>query len=901
MPRVASLLVILLALAASLTAQSASAPPNLWFILPLPDSSTSGGVVSRVAIRNLPVDDPRQALVLVPGVALRAGEIGIGVLPALSIRGAASEPQVLVDGAPVRLQTFGTQGIGIDANALDAAVVTTGVAPVTVTDAGSGVVAYRTRSGGDKLDADVRWSSDEPFGDAMSVGFNHVTGAAGGPLGERLRFAASATLLGQRSQYRGSGAEDVPVLVPSGIDTTVVGMFSNSVTIPRFVAWDGGVRRPFDWTSARRVHGRLDFDYGTGSALSLTLLASDLQQRVFPERLLLVPNAYQGERATAAIGILNWRHALGTREMAPALSVTLSYARESDVNGALESETEVATRDPYLGIEMRTLRFIGTDVLPSTETLVHNVRTNSGLRTPYLNRADLRFAQPYRTNPYGMQSGGWATQGLDTQLGTSTERRLNGRATLGLRSGTHQMTFGLDIERSTVELYTSRLLAQAFMDVFAEHPSRIGLFGADRISVGGATIDLGVRYDRYAPGGEFPNTPGRIYSNPNWSPNASTDAAAYNASVANVFTKTRTQTFISPRLKVLVPVASKTTFRLSYGRSVEPPAWATFFRQVNADLDFTNAGSVFGRDVSFATTALYEMAAQVEVSPTLHVDAGLFRRDGEQYVSRIQPFPDPLNFGDTINLAALTTVPDKAQWGIDTRLAWRPIGRVNASLGYELARRTIGSGSDFTTHVIAGAALVTLPLEFSGTIFLRASSGDPYTRLLNNGAGTITPSISGSPIEPLNASRLPWTKTIDLRVGKSLRAGGREWQVFADLRNVLNFRNVRALFAETGDVTNDAFRQQNVASEFANLAGEASSNSALETGNTINLTACGTWSDPVNCVALTRVESRFGDGDGHYTTAEQQTALYAFYESIFGAWRFYGAGRTLRVGAQLGL
>jgi len=49
------------------------------------------------------------------------------------------------------------------------------------------------------------------------------------------------------------------------------------------------------------------------------------------------------------------------------------------------------------------------------------------------------------------------------------------------------------------------------------------------------------------------------------------------------------------------------------------------------------------------------------------------------------------------------------------------------------------------------------------------------------------------------------------------------------------------------------------------------------------------------------VERRFGDGNGLYTLTEQQRALNAFYDAFFGAWRFYGPGRTLRFGVELEL
>ncbi|HEU5260340.1 MAG TPA: hypothetical protein VFU41_02830, partial [Gemmatimonadales bacterium] len=112
-------------------------------------------------------------------------------------------------------------------------------------------------------------------------------------------------------------------------------------------------------------------------------------------------------------------------------------------------------------------------------------------------------------------------------------------------------------------------------------------------------------------------------------------------------------------------------------------------------------------------------------------------------------------------------------------------------------------------------------------------------------------------------------------------------------------------FAETGDVVN-ALHQRNVVGdpvlgtgEYLALWNEARDNGALGAGNTVDLRACTTWSSPENCVALSRVERRFGDGDGLYTQAEQERAFNTFYDSFFGPWRFYGPGRTARVGLEL--
>ena len=68
-----------------------------------------------------------------------------------------------------------------------------------------------------------------------------------------------------------------------------------------------------------------------------------------------------------------------------------------------------------MGMGFKTLNFAGFGDLPfpTTDQIIRNVRTNTGLRTPLLDREDLRNVQQYRMNPFGMARGGWTTSGFD--------------------------------------------------------------------------------------------------------------------------------------------------------------------------------------------------------------------------------------------------------------------------------------------------------------------------------------------------------------------------------------------------------------------------------------------------------------------------------------------------------
>jgi len=185
----------------------------------------------------------------------------------------------------------------------------------------------------------------------------------------------------------------------------------------------------------------------------------------------------------------------------------------------------------------------------------------------------------------------------------------------------------------------------------------------------------------------------------------------------------------------------------------------------------------------------------------------------------------------------------------------------------------------------------------------RVVSGLPYTRQQNNGAGALAPrqgfGLTAVSIEPVNASTMPWTKDIGLRINKGVKVGGADLTAYLDVRNLLNFKNITSLFVETGDVVNAEHRRQTLISEFQNLTGEAKNNAALRAGDAIDLAGCGAWTDPVNCVMLRRTEARFGNGDGTFTLDEQTRALNAYYDAFNGPQWLYGAPRAIRVGFEL--
>src|SRR3989454_8500275 len=65
---------------------------------------------------------------------------------------------------------FRSQAMALATLGIDRVSVTTGVPAATVADAGGGVISYVTAAGGQRLTGIWRTETDEPFGDASTVG-----------------------------------------------------------------------------------------------------------------------------------------------------------------------------------------------------------------------------------------------------------------------------------------------------------------------------------------------------------------------------------------------------------------------------------------------------------------------------------------------------------------------------------------------------------------------------------------------------------------------------------------------------------------------------------------------------------------------------------------------------------
>ena len=436
-------------------------------------------------------------------------------------------------------------------------------------------------------------------------------------------------------------------------------------------------------------------------------------------------------------------------------------------------------------------------------------------------------------------------------------------------------------------------------------------------------------------------------------------------STCNYFTASA-QNVISPTLRVSFPVTDRTGFRLSYSHQIQTPDMSVLASGTNSDLAFTNTNDIFARPVGFGKTIMFEFGVRHAFSDDMVLDVSAYNKDlvSEGAGRTLNIYDgflggDPTQTNEAVNL--YTSADFGNVRGIDVRLDRRfgSIFQGTLSYTYQTAKNTgsdpnqylntlartnsavtgarvpppqaILTSSDNRTHTIAGNLAATFPAGWHsgtllGTIFenggifatFRAASGLGYTLMENGGLGARGPGngfgLSATPLEPINSSTMPWIKNVDLRLTRGFRVAGKDVSVFAQFTNLFNFKNLTAIFAETGDVVNTLYQNNAILPQKSLLQSDAGAlwqtrtvtvNGVTTTQTGVNLQDCsqykyasdGSRGTP-DCLLLRQVEARYGNGDNFLDGNEISTAYNAGYNRAQGPYTFNGNGFNMRLGFE---
>ena len=443
-----------------------------------------------------------------------------------------------------------------------------------------------------------------------------------------------------------------------------------------------------------------------------------------------------------------------------------------------------------------------------------------------------------------------------------------------------------------------------------------------------------------------------------------------NAALAtcNFFAATP-QDILSPSLGVSFPVTDRTGFRLSYSHQVETPDMSVLASGSNSDISNSNSNDIFARPVGFGKTIQFEFGVRHAFSDDMVLDIAAYNKDlVSEGAGRTVNIYDPVIGGtgsDPTQTNAAYNLYTSADFGnvrgVDMRLDRRfgSIFQGTISYTFQTAKNTgsdplaylntlarsnsavtgaripppqaILTSSDNRTHTIAGNLAATFPAGWhSGTLLgtilenggiyatFRAASGLPYTLMLNQGGGSLAPGNSfglvATPLEPINNSTMPWIKDVDLRLTRGFSVAGKNISVFADFRNLFNWKNLNNLFAETGDVVNQTYENILLQPQKDQLKADAGAlwvtrqvtvNGVLQSQTGVDLTDCSKYpytnvgaNGTPDCLLLRQDEARYGNGDNFFDSNEINNAFSAFYNRYHGPYTMYGNGFNMRLGFE---
>jgi hypothetical protein len=686
-----------------------------------------------------------------------------------------------------------------------------------------------------------------------------------------------------------------------------------------------------------------------------------------------------------------------------ALDVRAGYARDRFRSGQLDVDSWLDGQDPFLGFRVSNLKFhinednfkpLGLDVFDPSDEFVMLIRSGGATQEQfqfYPKRDDLAVTQSLaglgdqslRANPFGWRTNVEIRGPGNGGLQVRREDRLQLRGSVDWQIGRfNRLKAGaewvdVDLSSTTIPLFDEHTIPEV------AQPTRIGAFLQDRFDIGDLVLEGGIRWDYLDPNVTLSRVPGFTFSVPDslqkgfvkvqpdgsiglkWEGDNCGGVTALNPNGTCItnFLETDTKSEFSPRLGASFPVTPTSTFRLSYGRFVQMPAFftgATVFANspgtANAVVGFlqsssndfalnANTNDRFARDVELPSTRTFEFGYRQLIGTSLVLDVAAFnkkQRGGLAY--RKELFEEPLFEGAFRNVTVAANADFTESNGFEVKVDHSIGNLLWQSLTYSFIDAR-GTGSDEETFVglifratsnvsavlqqPVNAPELLLPLEMSRqhNISWTGSLQFPQDYMEGTAAGAILRDFgvfavlrvrSGLPFTLVQQSGRgfigPPSRSDGPAPASNLSALRTPWRTEFDIRATKGFRFAGVQGLVFADWRNpfDLEDREVVFLETGNDVNEQA-RSAFLTNALLDSRLDGeqgtiddfdikeeSTENTFNKFMLLRAEERFGDGDGVFTVEEQNVAFGQLWEATRGLENVFRiSNQSLRLGVRL--
>ncbi len=822
------------------------------------DNTVSKHRVTFESTQALPADNYRDIITLQAGI-VRFGDAANSQYQ-ISVRGGrTSENSVYVDGINVRRYTQDTNPLDVPEYGVEEIDVITGGFGSEFGDAQSGVINIVTREGGSDFSGQLRIETDEFMPSSSNYGYNRGQFSLGGPIPgvDNLTFFFSSDVVGKGdSRPRASGfkgntddlfdvadrftnADEVRQFLGYDLDITAMLNEAKSANpdLPilnlteirkeRMGGKDFEGRLPGNRADEFRMQGKIAYQPTRNIKLIATYLEDRDQGITWAQtdgrrRVFWTEERNRGQRDQNRLGIIGYDQTLSqSSERSTNISFRGSFQRFERNTGDLwapydSTNAMVAVPGASLGYhdQRSILNFMFKDVpifaedLYATRFEQHELFSNV---TPADNqRGD---------NPFGIQTTYWdQNKGFTDVIYNNLEDRADFRFDFDSQlDRVHRLRAGAEVKTWQINTYSSNLSSATFLDYSFVKPDMESFYIEDRLDYQDLVIDLGLRYDSFYAGVDYPTVFG------------DQDSPMKNPSRKHE---------IAPRLGVAHPVTDRTQVRVSYGTKYQVPQFSNLYDGLNIDVDQQgNTNAFFGNpDLGFRKTTSFEVGFTTMLSENWVLDLVGYNRDFDGNISARYLQQE----GSTRYLRIYANADYGNVRGMDTTLRKRFSNYFSTDFTYTLlfskstgtdpqdfvrneGRFVVGdepplppiqpAPNDFDqTHTFNALFNLQFPRDFregttmgkilketSVNLTMQANSGRPFTRQNYN----------FDFVEDLNLSRRGWQSMANLRVTRDFELGGLEYTAFADIRNVFDTDNLSAnqidVFASAG-VSNGVYQ-----------------------------------------------------------------------------------------------
>ncbi len=342
--------------------------------------------------------------------------------------------------------------------------------------------------------------------------------------------------------------------------------------------------------------------------------------------------------------------------------------------------------------------------------------------------------------------------------------------------------------REYEQLYVLGFIGEPQRENFERNPIEANAYIQNKLELDNLVLNMGLRFDYFDPRAKMWENIKDPYS---------------------PLRRVKPKYQVSPRIGISLPVSERLVFFFSYGHFFQIPSFEALYRHpsyLNPDSLPVQLGIVGNPGLSPKRTVGYEAGLSMALNPKVSILMSIYGRDirGLLTTREVHKFPFVYYVYDNQDFGMVR--------GIEFGIKFRPSSSTTARLTYtfQVARGNRSSPIqgfynaytgqvevmkefylDFDRRHMINFSMLHSWKGFSVGMILSAASGLPYT-----------PFIAPGIVAEENSARMPWTSTIDLNVSRKYTVGKTSIEFLLDIRNLLDTKNVRYVYPETGDPFN---------------------------------------------------------------------------------------------------